>query len=53
MILMSSAAKTASKEEVNLASRSRIRNLAAVARSDSSSQRFLACWVTQQPRASR
>jgi hypothetical protein len=36
MILMASAAKTASKEEVNLVSRARIKNLAGVRRSGSS-----------------
>ncbi len=47
MILVPSAAKTASKEEVNLVSRFRIRNLAGVVRSARSKQRFRACWVTQ------
>ena len=44
---MPSAAKTASKEQANLASRSRIKNLIGVERSTSSKQTFGACWVTQ------
>ena len=47
MIRRPSAAKTASKDAVNLVSRSRIKNLTAVARSASSMQTFRACWVTQ------
>ncbi len=47
MILMPSDAKTASKDEVNLVSRSRMRNLAGVVRSARSKQRLRACWVTQ------
>ena len=47
MILIPSAAKTASKEEVNLVSRSRMRNLAGVVRSVRSKQKLRACWVTQ------
>ena len=46
MILVPSAAKTASKEAVNLASRSRMRNVTAFAWSASSIERLRACWVT-------
>ena len=47
MTLTTSAAKTASKEAVYLVSRSRMRNLTGFARSASSIERLLACWVTQ------
>ena len=47
MTLMASATKMASKEAVNLVSRSRMRNLIAFAWSASSIERFRACWVTQ------
>jgi hypothetical protein len=47
MILVPSAAKTASKEAVNLVSRSRMRNLTVLAWSARSMERFRACWVTQ------
>ena len=47
MIRIPSAAKTASKEEVNLVSLSSMRNLTGVVRSVSSQQRLRACWVTQ------
>jgi hypothetical protein len=43
MIRIPSAAKTASKEEVNLVSRSRMRNLTGVVGSVSSQQRLRAC----------
>jgi hypothetical protein len=41
--------KTASKPAVNLASRSRTRNLTAHPRSASTIVRLRACWVTQGP----
>jgi hypothetical protein len=47
MTMTPSAAKRASKEAVNLVSRSRMRNLTGFARSASSIERFRACWVTQ------
>jgi hypothetical protein len=47
MTLVPSAAKTASKEAVNLVSRSRMRNLTASACSARSIERLRACWVTQ------
>ena len=47
MIRMPSATKTASKEKVNLVSRSRIKNLAGDVRSVIPKQKFRACWVTQ------
>src|ERR1035441_10108198 len=47
MMRIPSAAKTASKEEVNFVSRSRMRNLADVVRCVRSEQRLRACWVTQ------
>ena len=45
--LVPSAAKTASKEVVNLVSRSRMRNLTEFAWSARSIERFRACWATQ------
>lgn len=47
MTLTPSAASTASKEAVNLVSRSRMTNLVALACSASSIERLRACWVTQ------
>jgi hypothetical protein len=47
MVLVPSAAKTASKEAVNLASRSRMRNLTAFVSSARSIERLRACWATQ------
>ena len=47
MIPMPSERKTASKLEVNLASRSRISALAGWARSPSVQANWRACWVTQ------
>ena len=49
MIWMSSAVNTASKDVVNLLSRSRIRNRNRSARSPRSMSRLRACWVTQAP----
>ena len=46
---MSSAVNTASKDVVNLLSRSRIRNRNRSARSPRSMSRLRACWVTQAP----
>ena len=46
MIRMPSERNTSSKLAVNLASRSRIRNVTGRARSASSNDRFLACWTT-------
>ncbi len=47
MTVVPSAAKTKSKESVNLVSRSRMRNLIAFASSASSIEMLRACWVTQ------
>ena len=47
MTLVASAAKTASKEAVNLVSRSRMQNLIAFAWSARSIETLRACWVTQ------
>lgn len=47
MIVMPSAAKTASKDPLNLVSRSQMRNLTAFACSASYTQMLRACWVTQ------
>ena len=47
MILVPSAAKTASKEAVNLVSRSRMRNLTGFVWAASSIEMLRACWVTQ------
>jgi hypothetical protein len=44
-----SALKTSSKLEVNLASRSRMRNLTGWTRSTTAMVRFLACWTIQDP----
>ena len=47
MILMPSDANTASKDEVNFVSRSRMRNLTPATCPVSSVQRLRACWVNQ------
>jgi transposase len=49
MMRMPSARKTSSKLEVNLVSRSRIKNLTGWTRSSSAMVRFLACRTTQGP----
>jgi len=49
MIWIRSEPKTSSKLAVNLASRSRTRNLIGRARSVSSMLRLRACWVTHDP----
>ena len=49
MTRVPAAANTSSKTLVNLASRSRMRNLMASPRSPRSISRFLACWATQAP----
>jgi hypothetical protein len=49
IVRISASATTASKAEVNLLSRSRMRKRNWVARSPRSMTKFRACWVTQAP----